>query len=76
MIEKCFELGLEAYEFSGAEADYERRFATAEHRRCRLHIYRRGPLGSLRYAVHRWLRPPAERLRSAIRERHRRASPG
>jgi CelD/BcsL family acetyltransferase involved in cellulose biosynthesis len=57
MIERCFDLGLDAYEFSGPDAEYERRFATTHQRYHRLRIYRPGPLNAARYGYYRRIRP-------------------
>jgi CelD/BcsL family acetyltransferase involved in cellulose biosynthesis len=57
MIERCFELGVAAYEFSGPDAEYERRFATSEQAYRRLRIYRPDPINAARYVYHRALRP-------------------
>jgi CelD/BcsL family acetyltransferase involved in cellulose biosynthesis len=57
MIQRCFELGLEAYEFSGPDAEYERRFATTHRVYRRLRIYRPGPLNAARYLHYRQVRP-------------------
>ena len=57
MIERCFELGLDAYEFSGPDADYERRFATTPQRYHQLRIYRPSPLNAARYGYYRCVRP-------------------
>lgn len=52
------ELGLEAYEFGGAEEEYERRFATGQRAYHRLQIYRRDPMSLARYLYRRHVRPP------------------
>jgi CelD/BcsL family acetyltransferase involved in cellulose biosynthesis len=57
MIERCFELGLDAYEFSGMDEEYERRFATGERPHRRLRIYRPGAANGARYVYHRRVRP-------------------
>jgi hypothetical protein len=62
MIERCFELGLRAYEFSGTEEEYERRFATSERARCRVRVYRPGIATGSRYLYRGVVRP---RLREA-----------
>ncbi|MBV9214427.1 MAG: GNAT family N-acetyltransferase [Actinobacteria bacterium] len=67
MIERCFELGLDAYEFSGTEEEYERRFATAERPRRRLRIYGAGPVGRARYVYRRSVRPRLGATRAAAR---------
>jgi CelD/BcsL family acetyltransferase involved in cellulose biosynthesis len=66
MIERCFELGLDAYEFSGPEAEYERRFATSERTYRRLRIYQPGPINAVRYLYH-------GRARSMLRRAYRAA---
>jgi CelD/BcsL family acetyltransferase involved in cellulose biosynthesis len=57
MIERCFELGLDAYEFSGPDAEYERRFATTHRAYRRLRVYRPGPVNAARYIFHEQARP-------------------
>jgi CelD/BcsL family acetyltransferase involved in cellulose biosynthesis len=57
MIERCFELGLEAYEFAGMDEEYERRFATAERPHRRLRIYQPAALNAGRFVYHRQIRP-------------------
>jgi hypothetical protein len=56
-IERCFELGLEAYDFSGPAYDYQRPFSTGERRLQRLSLQPPAPLAAGRYAYRRWLRP-------------------
>lgn len=58
MIERCFELGLDAYEFSGPEEEYERRFATAQRAYHLVQVSRRNPLGLARHTYRKHLRPP------------------
>jgi CelD/BcsL family acetyltransferase involved in cellulose biosynthesis len=72
MIERCFELGLEAYEFSGPEEEYERRFATGERGRCLLSVYRPGVVAGSRYVLRQKVRPI---LRDARRRRRPDAGP-
>ena len=72
MIERCFELGLEAYEFSGPEEEYEQRFATDKRSYHRLRTYRPGLVNAIRYVYHRWLRPV---LRAAYRKGRRYGMP-
>jgi CelD/BcsL family acetyltransferase involved in cellulose biosynthesis len=57
MIERCFELGLRAYEFCGTEEEYERRYATAERGRCRLRLYQPSLVTGPRYLYRRNVRP-------------------
>lgn len=65
MIERCFELGLDGYEFCGSPYSYERRFANDERSFYRVRIYRRDPINAGRYIYRRHLRPP---LRVAYRQ--------
>jgi CelD/BcsL family acetyltransferase involved in cellulose biosynthesis len=57
MIERCFELGLRAYEFCGTEEEYERRYATGERARRRLRLYQPSLVTGPRYLYRRDLRP-------------------
>jgi Acetyltransferase (GNAT) domain len=57
MIERCFELGLEAYESSGPDEAYERRFATAQRAYHLVQVSRRTPLGVARHTYRRQVRP-------------------
>ena len=57
MIERCFELGLDAYEFAGMDEEYERRFATAERPHRRVRIYQPAPVNAGRFVYHRQIRP-------------------
>jgi CelD/BcsL family acetyltransferase involved in cellulose biosynthesis len=64
VVERCFELGLEAHEFLGIDMEWKRLFATAEHRHFVWRAYPPGVAPALRYAYRRHARP---RLRSAYR---------
>jgi CelD/BcsL family acetyltransferase involved in cellulose biosynthesis len=75
MIERCFELGLEAYDFSGAEEEYERRFATGRQHRCRLRLYGSGVGGRSRYVYQERLRPMARDGRAAARSLRAKVGP-
>lgn len=67
IIERCFELGLSAYEFSGPEEEYERRFSNAERPRSGLRIYSPGVAGRSAHAYRRHLRPRLRDARAAAR---------
>jgi len=69
-IERCFELGLEGYDFTGPAYDYERPFANGERGCQRLRIHRRDPLGAGRQLYHRFLRPALRRAYRATRGRN------
>lgn len=68
VIERCFELELEAHEFLGADMDWKRLFSNAERRHAVWRAYPRGALHRVRYAYRGRLRP---RLRAAYLEAHR-----
>jgi CelD/BcsL family acetyltransferase involved in cellulose biosynthesis len=57
IIERCFELGLEAFELHGDEAEWKRKFSTAERRHVCLRAYSRSPRPSLDFAYRRFARP-------------------
>jgi CelD/BcsL family acetyltransferase involved in cellulose biosynthesis len=73
MIERCFELGLDAYEFSGAEEEYERRFATRRRDRRLLRLYGSGMRGRSRFVYRERLRPVARAGVRLVRPRRRTA---
>ncbi len=62
VIERCFELGLEAHEFLGADMEWKRLFSTGERRHAVWRAYPCGALHGLRYAYRRRVRP---RLKAA-----------
>ena len=64
IIERCFELGLNAHELLGGEDEWKLKFSTAERRHVCLRSYRRAPVPLARYVYRRRLRPP---LRAAYR---------
>ncbi len=69
MIEQCFALGLEAYEFCGPQEDYERRFATAQRTYRQVKLYRPGLLNAGRYVHYRQIRPMLRRGYHELRRR-------
>jgi CelD/BcsL family acetyltransferase involved in cellulose biosynthesis len=70
VVERCFELGLEAHEFLGIEMEWKRLFATEGRRHFVWRAYPRGTRGALRYGYRRRARPW---LRAAFRSARRRA---
>lgn len=60
-IERCCELGLDAFELLGADDPYKRRFSTAERRHYSLRAYTATPLSLARYAYRRCVRPILKR---------------
>ncbi|HEX2096861.1 MAG TPA: GNAT family N-acetyltransferase [Solirubrobacterales bacterium] len=71
IVERCFELGLDAHELLGDDSEWKRKFATGERRHLELRAYPRTPLGSLRRAYRGRLRP---HLRDAYRRLRARRS--
>lgn len=69
VIERCFELGLDAHEFLGADMAWKRLFATTNRTHCSCHAYPPGIVGGLGYAYRRHARPPARTLYRALRRR-------
>lgn len=69
IIERCFELGLDAHELLGDDSEWKRKFATGERDHLDLRAYPRHPGGIARYSYRAYLRP---RLRSAYRRLRRR----
>ena len=76
IVERCFELGLQAHELLGDESEWKRKFATEERSHVGFHAYRRGLRGSLSYRYRATARPLLKRAyasRLARRLRPRRA---
>jgi CelD/BcsL family acetyltransferase involved in cellulose biosynthesis len=77
IVERCFELGLEAYELLGAQEPWKAYFATDERRHVRLRSYRRRPVSIARYVFRRAavpvLRPGYEWYHAAGKRRARRS---
>lgn len=57
VIERCFELGLQAHEFLGDDMAWKRTFSTGERHHVACHAYRRHPEGVARYAYRSFARP-------------------
>lgn len=66
-IERCFELGLEAHELLGGEAEWKRKFATAERRHVAHRYYRRRPLPFARWLFRSRVRPRLATVRRRFR---------
>jgi CelD/BcsL family acetyltransferase involved in cellulose biosynthesis len=67
IVERCFELGLEAHELLGDDSEWKRKFSTGARAHLELRAYRRNPLGMSRYLYRARLRPA---LRNAYRRLH------
>ena len=61
IIERCFELGIDAHELLGDEAEWKRKFATDERAHVGFHAYERGLRGSMSYTYRATARPLLKR---------------
>jgi CelD/BcsL family acetyltransferase involved in cellulose biosynthesis len=57
IIERCFELGLDAYELLGETSEWKEKVATGSRSHTNLRAFPRGPAGSVRYGYRAHLRP-------------------
>lgn len=57
VIERCFELGLDAYEMLGETSEWKAKVATGSREHADLRAFPRGPLGSAGYGYRAHLRP-------------------
>ena len=71
VIERCFELGLEAHEFLGADMEWKRLFSTGDREHLVWRAYPGGPLTALDFAYRRILRPGLKRAYRTVRPRRR-----
>jgi CelD/BcsL family acetyltransferase involved in cellulose biosynthesis len=74
VVERCFELGLDAHEFLGVDMPWKRRFSTSERRLVTVRSYAAAPVPALAYAYRAHLRPLARRARDELRLRALRAA--
>lgn len=69
IVERCFELGLDAHELLGDDSEWKRKFANGERAHIDLYAYARGPAGAGRHLYRAHLRG---HLRGAYRRLRRR----
>jgi CelD/BcsL family acetyltransferase involved in cellulose biosynthesis len=67
MIERAYALGLQRYEFLGAEDEYKREWTANAHERTRVHAFARSPRGITAWAAFRYGRPLAGRVLGQLR---------
>lgn len=67
IVERCFELGLEAHELLGDDSEWKRKFATTERRHVGALGYRRGPSGAARFLYREKGRPALKGLYRRLR---------
>lgn len=61
IIERCFELELEAYELLGETSDWKEKVATGSRAHTNLRVFPRGPAGTVGYGYRAHLRPRLKR---------------
>lgn len=69
IVERCFELGLEAYELLGEGSDWKWKMSDASRAHTNLKLYSRGPSGLTRYAYRSALRPGLKRAHDLVTRR-------
>jgi CelD/BcsL family acetyltransferase involved in cellulose biosynthesis len=65
-VERCYELGLEAAELLGDDAEWKRKFSNDARAHLMVHGYRRRPLPLARYSYRRFVRPPLRRAHRRV----------
>jgi CelD/BcsL family acetyltransferase involved in cellulose biosynthesis len=71
VIERCFELGLEAHELLGEESEWKAKFATDKREHVNALAYGRGPAGFLRRSYRGVLRPKMKKAYRRMRPARR-----
>ena len=71
IVERCFELGLDAYELLGETSDWKEKVATDSRAHTNLRVFPGGPAGALRYGYRARLRPVLKRAYRRLRPRRR-----
>lgn len=67
IVERCFEMRLDAYELLGDTSEWKEKLSTGARPYTTLWAYPRGPVGALRYAYRASLRPTLKRAYRRIR---------
>jgi CelD/BcsL family acetyltransferase involved in cellulose biosynthesis len=67
IIERCFELGLEAYELLGETSEWKQKVATGSRSHINLRAFPRGPAGAVRFGYRSRLRPLLKRSYRRLR---------
>lgn len=71
IVERCFELGLDAYELLGEDNDWKRKISSSNREHTVLRAYPRTPPGVSRYCYRKRLRPPLKHAYRRVRPRTR-----
>ncbi len=67
IVERCFELDLDAYELLGETSDWKEKVATGSKAHTNLRVFPRGPAGATRYGYRSHLRPLLKRAYRRLR---------
>jgi CelD/BcsL family acetyltransferase involved in cellulose biosynthesis len=67
IVERCFELGLDAYELLGETSDWKEKVATGSRSHTNLRVFPPGPVGAVRYGYRSRLRPLLKRAHRRLR---------
>jgi CelD/BcsL family acetyltransferase involved in cellulose biosynthesis len=67
IVERCFELGLDAYELLGETSDWKEKVATGHRSHTNLRVFPRGPVGTARYGYRSSLRPRLKQAYQRLR---------
>jgi CelD/BcsL family acetyltransferase involved in cellulose biosynthesis len=67
IIERCFELGLDAYELLGETSEWKQKVATGSRSHTNLRAFPRSPAGAVRYGYRSRLRPQLKRAHRRLR---------
>jgi len=67
IIERCFELGLDAHELLGSDSEWKNKFATTKREHTTFHAYPRRPASIAKYGYRAALRPMLKRVYRRLR---------
>jgi len=73
VIERCFELGIDAHELLGGDTEWKRKFSTTARSHASFHAFPSGPGGTGRYVYRSIARPLLKRARDRARSTAQRA---
>lgn len=68
VVERCFELGIEAHELLGEDSEWKRKFSTSARAHVTFRAFARGPLGTGHYGYRAVARPLLKRAWDGVRE--------
>jgi CelD/BcsL family acetyltransferase involved in cellulose biosynthesis len=71
IVERCFEMGLDAYELLGETSDWKDKISTENRSHKNLWVFPAGPGGALRHGYRARIRPLLKRAYRRVRPRRR-----